>query len=370
VRPVRIALLAPRFHPFLGGVETHVRELATRFAASGHGVDVLVHGDDALPAVEILDGVTVRRFPVLRRSQHYAISTQLYSYLRRDLSVYDVVHIHSYHATPAPVAYAARARGYVFTPHYHGTGHSPFRAALHVPYRLVGHRLMRGASAVICVTAAEAALVAKHFPGVAARTSVISNGVDVEGIEAARPYGLGRRVVLNVGRLETYKRIDVALRAFDELGEDYLMRVIGRGPDHDRLAELAASLRHADDVAILTDVGTSELQRWYRTASVYVALSRNEAQSIGTLEAAAARSGIVASDIPAHREIASRVRGIELVPLTAGPRDVAAAIRRAGSTMSARIPTWDDAARATLDVYADVVHGRQGAVGSSGPVQR
>jgi glycosyltransferase involved in cell wall biosynthesis len=147
------------------------------------------------------------------------------------------------------------------------------------------------------------------------------------------------------------------------------MRIIGRGADQDRLAALAATLRHSSDVRILTGVGTPELHRWYRTAAVYVGLSRNEAQSIGTLEAAAAGAAIVASDIPAHRETASYVRGIELVPIDAGPHEVATAIRRAAPTDATRITTWDETAQATLDVYARVLRGQASSLGTSGGVR-
>ena len=38
---MKIVLAAPRFFPFLGGVETSTRELARRFADRGHEITVV-----------------------------------------------------------------------------------------------------------------------------------------------------------------------------------------------------------------------------------------------------------------------------------------------------------------------------------------
>jgi glycosyltransferase involved in cell wall biosynthesis len=355
---VRIALVSPRYRPFVGGVETHVEQLARRFAAAGHSVQVLTHRHDpALSPVEEYAGVLVRRFPVPVPSRHFAVAPQLHRFLRRHGPDFDVVHAHSYHNTAALSAFLAGPRPFVFTPHYHGTGHSPFRSLLHIPYRTVGARMVRGADAVICVSRPEAALVRRHFGVAGHRLRVIPNGVDVDPLHAARPFTEHGPVVLTVGRLEGYKRVDLTLRAMDELADTYRLRVIGDGPGLRSLETLARRLRHPDRVAFLGNVTAADLRRWYRTAAVYVSMSRHEAQSITTLEAAAAGAAIVASDIPAHRDIAETiVSGMTLVPLSAGPVEVAAAIRAAGGRppVPARVPSWDEVAAATLGVYAEV----------------
>jgi hypothetical protein len=67
---------------------------------------------------------------------------------------------------------------------------------------------------------------------------------------------------------------------------------------------------------------------------------------------------VVASDIPAHRDIRDRTAGaITLVPLDAEPEVLAAALGHALNEPSApaqRIPTWDEVTTSTLDVYRDL----------------
>ncbi len=64
MRPPRVVLLTTYFHPVIGGVETHARQLARSLVASGLDVWVLtkrMHGDT--PAEDVVDGVPVRRIP-------------------------------------------------------------------------------------------------------------------------------------------------------------------------------------------------------------------------------------------------------------------------------------------------------------------
>src|SRR5919202_3867498 len=113
----RIAYIAPRYIPHTGGVQTHVAQLARRAAAHGYQVEVLTQDSDRrLPAVEVIDGVTVWRFPVWVPDQTYTVAPGLWAYLARYHTRYDVVHAHGYHAVPALGAALAGCRPLVFTP--------------------------------------------------------------------------------------------------------------------------------------------------------------------------------------------------------------------------------------------------------------
>ena len=68
---------------------------------------------------------------------------------------------------------------------------------------------------------------------------------------------------------------------------------------------------------------------------------------------------MVASDIPAHRDILKRTGGaIALVPLDASPAALAVALQaahRQPTAVNQSIPTWDQVAEETLAVYYDLV---------------
>lgn len=207
---MKIAQVCPRFYPHIGGVETHVYEIASRIAKK-FDVEVLTTDPGGkLPKVEEIDGLTVRRFKSLAPSEAYYFSPELYDYLKKNSSDYDVVHAHNYHAFPALFAALTKGKNkLIFTPHYHGSGHSFFRNVLHKPYKIFGRKIFKRADAIVCVSNYEKNLVLKNFKVAEDRTYVIPNGInldefkDIEKIK--RNKESWKKTILYVGRVEKYK---------------------------------------------------------------------------------------------------------------------------------------------------------------------
>jgi glycosyltransferase involved in cell wall biosynthesis len=358
-----VALVAPRFHPATGGVETHVRHLARHLPVT-HEVEILTQHvgplGDRLPARDEVDGVVVRRFRSVVPSEPFALAPGIGRHLLAHRHRYDIVHAHGYHATPALVAALCGAAPLVVTPHYHGRGHTPFRDRLHPLYRHLGSRVLDRAAAVIAVSRHEAGILAGHFPRVAGRLSCIPNGVDDDAPVRGDRVDVTGPVVLSVGRLERYKRVDAVVRAVAAMGEPVRLAVVGTGPAAGELRDLAE--RVAPGAVTFTGrVGDDELWRWYRTAAVVVSLSADEAFGLTLVEGARAGAAVVASDVPAHREVADLLGGhsVRLVAPDAPDGEVAAAI--AGVLRSprrpAQPPTWSEVAARTASVYHAVLAG-------------
>jgi glycosyltransferase involved in cell wall biosynthesis len=357
---MRIAFVSAHYSPFVGGVESHIVQIATRMARDGHEVAVVTHqeADRDLPDNEIVDGVLVHRFPVPVPSRNYAFSPKMLGFLRHRGADFDVVHAHGYHALPALASAVLRRGALVFTPHYHGTGHSPFRKLLHRPYRQLGKVIFERADRTIAVSPPEARLIVSHFPQTEARLTVIPNGVDQTRLSAADPFLLNEHVVLSAGRIETYKQVDKTIAAMKHLPEQYVLRVTGDGGARPDVESLTLELGLEKRVTFLGRVSDDDLYRWLRTASVYVSMSSNEAMPVTFIEALAAGARVVASDIPAHQDLVTKTRGaITLVPLAADPSAVAAAIedRMAAPVPTARVDSWDDVTNETLDLYREIL---------------
>ncbi|MFZ0667538.1 MAG: glycosyltransferase family 4 protein, partial [Acidimicrobiales bacterium] len=309
-------------------------ELATRFAAAGHAVEVITqaHGDGrCLSAHEVVDGVEVRRFRTIGLGGPYEQSPGLWRYLLRHAAEYDLVHAHSYHATPALAAAVSPFKRLVFTPHYHGTGHTRVARLAHGPYRVLGRRIFDRCDRVISVSVGEANLLRTHFPRVSGRIEVIANGIDGEELRNAIPFETSGRIVLYAGRLEPHKNVDRIVDAFASLPRGYKLVIVGDGPTMNRLRRLADGLGLSNRVDLLGTIGRSDLCRWYRTAAVFVTMSASEAFGIAPVEALAAGSVVVASDIPSHREIRELAAkdAVTLVPLATGATALARAIMSA-----------------------------------------
>jgi glycosyltransferase involved in cell wall biosynthesis len=365
---MRIALVTPRYAPSIGGVETHVTRVATYLAARGHVVEVLTHAHRrGLALCEEVEGVTVRRFPLPLPTQSplLAFAPGLWAYLVRHAARYDVVHAHHYHALPALGAALSGCRSLVFTPHYHGAGHTPLRSLLHVPYRHAGARVFARAHRVICNSEAEAALVRRDFPCVARRMDVIYPGVDVAAVRAAVPYTTTDKVILSVGRLETYKNVQLVIAMLRHLDDGYVLRVIGDGPARTALEQVARRLGLGRRVEFLGRVDDDTARRWLRTARVYVSMSAHEAFGLALVEALAAGTPALVADIPAYREIARGMPdgAVALAPLASTPAELASALRAlvsyASPDVSAySIASWDDVAARTEAVYDALLRGR------------
>lgn len=326
-----------------------MRELA-RFLARrpGWSIEVFAHGHSGIEA----DGnVVIHRFDVVPRGA-YAFSWGLQKAVLKQQSQFDVIHVHNYHSLAGAGASLVREAPVVFTPHYHGTGHSRTRNLLHRPYRRFGARIFEVSRRIICVSASEASLVDEHFH-VRTKVSVIPNGVRVCERPAA-PFTVDHPVVLAVGRLEPYKQHQAVLSAARHLGSDTELVLIGSGPIAGELERVASSLGIENRVRIIGGASDAVLRRWFATASVFVTMSRHEAFGLAVAEALASGVPVVASDIPAHREfVAAAGDRLTLIPPDAHSRDLAYAIARGMRFPRQSVPltTWAEVADRVATEY-------------------
>jgi glycosyltransferase involved in cell wall biosynthesis len=357
MRTLRVTLVTPGFPPEQGGVESHTGSLARELAALGVDVRVLTARRGVRRVQdETRDGLRIRVFPAWRTTA-MSISPRLLLAGLRAFRDTDVVHVHSYHASCGFAALSGLVAPVVFTPHYHGGGHTPQAAAIHRVYRFVGRALFRAARAVICVSRAEEAAVLADVPAVAGRTHVLPNGVDTAAFRAAEPYPAQPPTVVSLGRLEPYKGVATLLRAVPALPEDAQVVVIGEGSQRAELEKLAAELGVADRVRFLGVVDAESVRRWLRTAAVLVSLSDHEAFGMAPIEAACVGARVVLSDIPAHREIVADYLG-PAATLVSPTQDavVEAVTARLAETgrVATDVPDWSRIAAATLAVYRAV----------------
>lgn len=152
---------------------------------------------------------------------------------------------------------------------------------------------------------------------------LLPNGVEVDRFSLAPPWPSERPAIMFVGRHEPRKGLDVLLEAYRGLGDIADLWVCGDGPDTGRLKASAP-----EGVAWLGRIDDRELAQRLSGAAVFCAPSvSGESFGIVLVEAMAARTPVVASDIDGYRRVARDGREALLVE----PRQAAAladAIRR------------------------------------------
>ncbi len=362
-----IGILSPRYFPAIGGVERHAQALAEGLVQRGHNVEVITTDPTGQnPPQEIINGVLVRRFATLRNDNTLFISARLCGWLWQHAPRYALLHGHSYHAPlslQAAIISALHRIPFVFSPHYHGTGHTPLRRVLHIPYGPAARWMIHQAQRIFCVSMIERDLLRSHFgelPYVLA-----PNGVEVDVLRAAAPHHPKEQqhLLLSVGRLEYYKHVDRLVQVLAHLPAHYRAVIIGKGDSRKTLEALAARLGVQDRVQFLGHVTEQELHSWYRTANIFIALSQHEAFGMTLLEAAAAGAYVVASDIPAHREVAQYINneGITLVDPACNDHCLAQIIQdhmhapRTCQPENWQIPTWQRLAETVDTEYSAIV---------------
>ena len=307
----RVGIVVPRFAPFRGGMETYVSSAAAALAAEGIAVTVITQAPRAaaLPRTAICDGYTIERH-CLPVGGLYDVPSPSAARAASGAGRFDVVWLHSYHTPLAWLAAEQVKTPIVFTPHYHGVGHTPIRRALHRVYRPMGRRLMASTRWIVVDTDTEAELVMRDFPAEvdADKIRVVPPAV----ADPTRGRKLRRRepnVVLTVARQENYKRTDLLVRAvvtLRERGVRARLLVVGDGASLDGYRELCARLGAQDVVTFTGAISDDRLADLWASASVYATASEQEAYGIGLAEALVAGLPVVASAIPAHVEVIRR----------------------------------------------------------------
>lgn len=366
---MRIAQVVASYHPRIGGVETHVRRLAQGCAAAGDEVTIFTHRFDGSPLDEWDNAVRVRRLPLTVSSETFPFSLTLFRHLRSCAGNFDLVHVHSYHTL---VGHAAVGSGLplIFTPHYHGTGHTALRKALHRLYRPAGGRQFKAADAVICVSDAERDLVIKDFPGTADKVVTVPNGTDPKPAEAREGWiAPAEPMVLTVGRLERYKNVDLIIDAFRALQSAAILVVVGDGPDRSRLERHAEVSSSGWPIFFTGKIPDKTLDQLFALANVVTSASDHEAFGITLAEGLASGARVVASAIPAHASLAC-LAGVDAAIALVDPRDTRQftelldASLLAGRTQTSylNLPSWAEVVADTRAVYSRVLAAPQKAL--------
>jgi glycosyltransferase involved in cell wall biosynthesis len=175
-----------------------------------------------------------------------------------------------------------------------------YRQAIKARLRIAVARA--GAAAVAANSAGGIDYWTRHAPKL--RRLLIENAVPLEAIDATPAATFARPTALYAGRLETLKNVNVAIAAAAEVMRetDLELLICGDGPERARLEGLARELGVGDRVRFAGFV--ESVWPAMKAARFFVSLSDFEGQPNAVLEAFAAGTPAILSDIPPHRAIA------------------------------------------------------------------
>lgn len=362
-RPLRILMVAARFLPDMGGIETHVNEAGRRLAAAGHQVTVLTTDRTGRrPIAEMRDGIEIQRVPAWPRQRDYYLAPGLWRALMA--ADCDVVHIQGYHTLVPPLAMLAAIRKRVpFVITFHSGGHSsPWRNRVRALQSALLAPLVRRAARWIAVSRYEADRFSGEMGLPRERVEIVPNGAGLALDGAAGEAPATEPLIVSIGRLERYKGHHRAIEAMPRLRArrpGARLRILGEGPYREELERLVARLGLGDCVEIgaVPPAERSRLAAILRRASVVTLLSDYEAHPVAVMEALALGCPVLVTDGSGFMEMAERGL-VRTVPVAASPDLVAeamlATLAEPGARAPLALPSWEDCAGQLEAIYRDV----------------
>jgi glycosyltransferase involved in cell wall biosynthesis len=353
-RPVRVASVSAHYLPHMGGIETHVREVATRLNGSGLDFTILTTKPADAGRSERVDGIPVHRHGLLMPSTDWCLAPGVFWETLR--GNWDVVHCQGVHTFTAPMAMLAaliRRRPYVVT--FHTGGHSSeMRGRIRTAQWKVLGPLLRRATELIAVCEYEIDVFSKLLKISPDRFTLIRNGAELPPRpDAPAPVPEGTFVVVSIARLERYKGHHLVIEAVAELAKRRSVQlfIVGQGPYEDELRSLVKQ-RGLEDVVTFTHFSQDrrgELAALIARADVMTLMSEYEAHPVAVMEALGLGRPVVVAATSGLVELA-RYGWVTSMPIDAPPTAVADAYVDAAERgcPAITLPTWDQCA-AQLD---------------------
>lgn len=326
-----------------GGTETVIKETAKQLRLLGFQTEIVTTKALSDKSVDTIDSVPVKRFDYsytrwglsktnkalldMRGGNMYSFGLLCYLLLTKNIKV---IHLHTLGRLGNLARWVAKLKGIPYIVSIHGglydlpqkqlqdlvapTKHS-FNWGKLIDLFLPSKGLMRDASAIVCVGAAERDKIAAHYPN--QRVEFIPNGVDLDYIRSGKSAAFFKaanascydwnhndKIILCVSSFYPQKNQLTLLKAFNKARQSnpsLKLVLVGVVYDKDYFASLNDYINenHLEEVVwIRTNLnyGEAPLADCYQAADTFVLSSRYETFGIVVLEAWASGASVICSD--------------------------------------------------------------------------
>lgn len=315
---MKIGLVTPYIYPLPGGVNDHVGALYDNLRGRGHDVRILSasHGLQRRSEGDVIRIGKGFSVPANGSMGTLTISPRYRSQIQGVLAEerFDLLHFHEPFVPFLSMITLGESRSVNIATFHAYAGYAP---GYQIVRRMLGPVAASRLHGRIAVSAAARHFADRYLPG---DYKVIPNGVDVRRLSEAVPLSRwqdGRPNILFVGRFEPRKGLLHLLKAFRlvrKAGRDCRLLVVGSGP-LEREARRYVMTRRLQGVEFLGRVSDQEKVQLFKTADIYASpATGRESFGIVLLEAMAAGTSIVCSDIHGYKGVVRRDVEALLVP--------------------------------------------------------
>lgn len=285
-------------HPWAGGAERHIHELAKHWISRGHRVTILSGGFKGAKHKEEID-----RINVIRVGNTYTIFllAPLYYLTKLRWRKFDVI-IDTAHGIPFFTPLFTRRKKILIIHHDHTRlWQSEWGGKVAQIGRFLENRvtpfLYKNLPVVTLSDSTKEALFRKGYKNITA----IPPGIDPTFYNGGRYEKTINPSVLYLGRLRRYKRVDMLVSMFGDLAKSIpgvTLTIAGNGQDRIRILELIRSLNLCDKIICKGFISEEEKRQLLAQSWVFAFPSLIEGWGLVALESAASATPTVGFRVP------------------------------------------------------------------------
>jgi len=349
---MKILLINHEFPPVGGGGATACEYIVKYLTKTNERVEVLTSGFNALPKLEKIDNCVIRRIPSNRKKIYSGRIIEIILFVINGIKllkkeIKEIKPDITYAFFTMPAGFIAlylkkkyNIRYYVFLrgidlPGFYG-GEFSFLNKMFSP---IIKYIWINADKIIANSQSLKELAFRTFNK--KPIEIIPNGVDVNSfcpLEKAKRSNVIK--ILFVGRLNKQKGIDCLLKSIAKINKEdrypFVLEIVGDGSEKERLINKSYVLGVSDRVIFSNWIDRSRIVDKYQSSDIFITTSLDEGMPNTLLEAMACGLPVIASDIPAHRELITHNKNGLLVPVN-NPDKVADTIKLLIENESLRI---------------------------------
>jgi len=293
--------------PEIGGMENTVKELAERTAKMGHDITVITSRCKGSNKTEKNGKLSIHRMRSIRIPGIPIIIPLLPFKLLTLLKKDAIVHVHyifSYFMDIV-ILIAKMKRCRIITHiHIDPPPSSPLGFLNPLYKKLVWKNVLPLSDAVICPTQ-DYVNLALHYKMPAYKCIIVPSGIDTKRFKHKYSSDISTPVkILFVGRLHIQKNIPRLLEAFRLFQQEHeaILRIVGEGEERNIIENFIGNNNMSNVIMEGALVG-EKLADVYASSDIFVLTSDYESFGIVNLEAMASGLPIIASNIPAVRNL-------------------------------------------------------------------